>query len=350
MYIAAGVVATLWPFNFLQHNLASFSPGGGLVFRQPAIAFTRTPPSKLAGLEKFTVQLRLVSFSTREQACILDYATEEHHTNLRLQQERDQLDVWIESAGSRPGAGLHIPHVFGRSDTITITVSFDGEKLHAWVAGGSRKSTQIGPGEHLRWDSTASLALGSLVDGQNGWRGEIFSLSVTDRPTEQSKSPGTDSVQGSVILSYDFTHPFQGEVQDTGMGAPATLVIPERYTVPSRIILAPPAHYNWRTRWFVFDMAGNIIVFLPFGLLGTIILFTKTGRTGRSIAITVLAAFLFSLTVELLQAWLPSRNSSMVDLFSDVTGAGIGAWCARIPRIQPVLRWLGLTSDQESVT
>jgi hypothetical protein len=345
IYLAACVVATLWPFNFRQHNLATPSPGGGLVVRQPGIAFTETPPSKLARLQTFTLALRLSSVSTHERACILDYGTDERHANLRLQQENGRLDVWVESAGSRPGAGLHIPHVFDRGDTLSIMVSFDGQRLHACREGSMRRTTQIAPGEHLRWDSSATLAIGSLVDGQIGWRGTIFALAVTDGVSESS-----DSIEGNRVLFYDFTRTFQDSVKDDGSAPQDPLLVPERYTVPSRIILATPAHYNWHTRWFVFDMVLNIAVFLPFGYLLTIILTRSLRSVSKGTIATMLAAFLFSLTVEWLQAWLPTRNSSMVDLMCNVTGAGIGAWLAWARRLQSALLKVGIGPGGQNAT
>jgi glycopeptide antibiotics resistance protein len=350
IYLLAMVIATLWPFNFLQHNLATLAPTGGLTFKQPAIAFTQTPPSKLSRMEKFTVVLRVGSLSSRERACILDYGTDEHHTNLRLQQENDQLDVWVESAGGHPGAGLHLPRVFEHSDTSTIVVSFDGEKLHAWKEGGARKTTQIGPGEHLHWDSSATLTLGSLVDGQNGWRGTIFLLAITDRPTEPMAAPVQDSLRRNAVLYYDFMNLTALEIPDEAGSVRNPLWIPEQYTVPSRIILASPAHYNWHTRWFVFDMAVNILAFIPFGFLGGMVFIRKLESIPRGVGVAILAAFVFSLSVELLQAWLPSRNSSLVDLFCDVAGAGTGAWLAGITGIQRLIRRLGIVSTGQDVT
>ena len=180
--------------------------------------------------------------------------------------------------------------MFARVDTVTISVSFDGEKLHAWISGGARKTTQLGPGEYLRGDSSATPALGSLVDGQNGRRGEMFSLSLTDRSTEPAKAPTPDSLRGNLVLSYDFREPFHRLVQDDGVEPRSALWIPEFYTIPSRIILATPAHYNWRTRWFVFEMAGNIIAFLPFGLLGAIVLIRGRKSVIQGVALTLLAA------------------------------------------------------------
>jgi len=89
-------------------------------------------------------------------------------------------------------------------------------------------------------------------------------------------------------------------------------------------------------------MAVNVLAFLPFGFLGGLILVRKMRSVPKGTAVIILAAFFFSLSVELLQAWLPTRNSSMVDLICDVTGAAIGAWIARRTTIRKALLSLGL--------
>jgi glycopeptide antibiotics resistance protein len=89
-------------------------------------------------------------------------------------------------------------------------------------------------------------------------------------------------------------------------------------------------------------MAVNILAFIPFGFLGAVVFTRKLGSISRGIAVTILAAFVFSLCIELLQAWLPSRNSSMVDLFCDVAGAGTGAWLVGLPEVQRAIQRLGI--------
>ena len=97
-------------------------------------------------------------------------------------------------------------------------------------------------------------------------------------------------------------------------------------------------------------MALNVIAFLPFGFLGAMILIRKMGSVSKGTAAIILAAFMFSITVELLQAWLPTRNSSMVDLMCDVAGAGIGGWLTGRASIQRAFQKLGITWMGQNVT
>ena len=79
------------------------------------------------------------------------------------------------------------------------------------------------------------------------------------------------------------------------------------------------------------DNILNLIGFIPFGfiLAATLI---KLGGTFEKhyFFITVLFCFTVSLIIEILQAWLPSRSSSMSDLIFNTLGALIGAMVLRI--------------------
>ena len=74
------------------------------------------------------------------------------------------------------------------------------------------------------------------------------------------------------------------------------------------------------------DAVINILGFVPFGFLAMILL-TESGQTGRWQALgRVLVFSLFvSLTIEIVQYFLPGRTSSLIDVLTNVTGALCGA-------------------------
>ena len=74
----------------------------------------------------------------------------------------------------------------------------------------------------------------------------------------------------------------------------------------------------------------NLIGFIPFGfiLAATLIKFGGTFEK-HYFLITVLFCFTVSLIIEVLQAWMPSRSSSMPDLIFNTLGALIGAMILR---------------------
>jgi VanZ family protein len=80
--------------------------------------------------------------------------------------------------------------------------------------------------------------------------------------------------------------------------------------------------FFWPNRMFGPEMVANVALFVPLGIL------VESGRRRAATAAVLKAAaagLLVSLTVESLQAFLPMRDSSVVDLCSNTLGASVGA-------------------------
>ena len=79
----------------------------------------------------------------------------------------------------------------------------------------------------------------------------------------------------------------------------------------------------------VLDITLNIFLFIPLGPLLVKRLRRRTWRFGLLSLIVGASAFAFSFSIEFLQHFLPSRDSSLVDVFSNTCGAIIGAHAYR---------------------
>jgi hypothetical protein len=74
----------------------------------------------------------------------------------------------------------------------------------------------------------------------------------------------------------------------------------------------------------LFDIAVNIIGYLPFGLLCVAVLYPGiTG--GRAVAIAIVAGAAMSVVLEAAQNYLPTRFASNVDVLANALGAAAGA-------------------------
>ena len=135
-------------------------------------------------------------------------------------------------------------------------------------------------------------------------------------------------------------------VRDLGKGEAADLVIPVQFMPYERVYLGwDPDWMKKSSDWM--DVAVNIVGFIPFGILFIFaavkmkclsvlvpeclseeISGKKQSSNGRIVMVVILAlvaGFVVSLAIEWLQAYLPSRDSSLRDLITNVLGTMIGA-------------------------
>ena len=97
---------------------------------------------------------------------------------------------------------------------------------------------------------------------------------------------------------------------------------------------------NWD---YLLHFVENIAGFLPLGLLGCVY-FAGTRSRGRAILYTIVAAAFLSLTIEVLQAYIPQRESDITDIISNTLGASFGAVLAQAKMVRPILERAKLIS------
>jgi hypothetical protein len=118
----------------------------------------------------------------------------------------------------------------------------------------------------------------------------------------------------------------------------SSLDIPDRLRALDPILLEIPSRRDFLN---VSDVAVNVLGFVPFG--GLLVIYLKNSRAWsnpKAVITTILLGFLVSLVIELLQVFLPTRDSSLLDLINNILGSGIGAGlgAAAWPRLQRLRR------------
>lgn len=112
------------------------------------------------------------------------------------------------------------------------------------------------------------------------------------------------AVYGLLIL-YASLYPFSGW-QSTGLPAWSYLGVP----LP---------HY-----WTIFDALTNILAYIPFGFIAVLALHPQV-RGMAALALAVVLATLLTGFIEAAQTYLPSRVSSNLDFYCNITGGLVGA-------------------------
>ena len=197
---------------------------------------------------------------------------------------------------------------------------------------------------NLKWQLTVPrdgrrlrLIVGNSVSGKNSWNGEFYGLALYSRMfskdqvqrhyktwRRQKRFP-LDHADG-LQAAYTFQSISGGRIEDRS-GNRQTLKIPELPIVLQKAYLAAPWRHVSLDRFFFTDILLNFIGFVP---LGASLMGLQTARNRfsgrRSGLVIVLACCLLSLTIEILQAWMPTRSSSWLDLTLNTLGGWMGMW------------------------
>lgn len=92
---------------------------------------------------------------------------------------------------------------------------------------------------------------------------------------------------------------------------------------------------EWPRYYTYGDVFMNVLAYAPLGLLLTLMLRTRLPAMGAA-TVAVLLGLAVSAGMEVLQAWVPARVPSALDIFCNGVGALIGAWIG-LAAVEPIL-------------
>jgi hypothetical protein len=230
----------------------------------------------------------------------------------------------------------------GKTAFLTISTGRNGTRL--FVDGGLAAKKR---GLVLRMPdggSGATLTLGNSVHGRHSWEGEWLGLAVFDRNLDSGEIEGHfRRWQAGGDFGFAQNHPDLAalyrlndkaghQARDSGP-ASTHLAIPEKMKILEKRILTAPERGLRINKSVVADLLINLLGFIPIGVAYAMFFSRRAVLDTRAAFWAVAFGALLSLSIELAQAWVPSRNSSLLDLVLNIIGAAMGAWlCIRLAR------------------
>jgi len=180
---------------------------------------------------------------------------------------------------------------------------------------------------------TGRAVLGNSLNVGDSWPGEFYGLTIygsqlapeeaTSHFEDWSNSRRARMTQEDRPLALYLFAEHTGSIVHNQLGSQNDLLIPARYLVLHPEFLSVPWRHFRSTPGYWKDVGINIIGFVPFGF-SFFAYFSRVRRTKKGALIVVLLGFLTSLTIEVLQAWLPTRHSGINDLITNTAGTGLG--------------------------
>ena len=256
---------------------------------------------------------------------------------LQFSLRESQLDLLIRTSAQHYSyrartASLYIREVFRRKPQpvfITITSGVKGAWIYVdGVLAAAAPEFPLSAG-----DFTGRLVLGDSPGQSSSWSGELLGLAIYRRQLtamqvshnyaawQQTGRPEIAEDERNVAL-YLFDEHAGNVVRDKARSG-LDLYIPKRHMVMEKITLEPFWTEFSMSRSFWGAVLKNIVGFVPFGFWFYAYLVAVL-PIKRATLVTVALGTGVSLTIEILQAYIPMRDSGTTDIITNTIGTWVG--------------------------
>ena len=337
LIIGVMVVAAFWPFRLHPKNRVTWLGNGhGLRFTGPGIVLSskkfELPNSGTPAGISFEIWVK--PSQEKYSAALLAVSSSANPDQFRLRQAGDALSVLEEPfASSRHSAttALWVSHAFQAHQQSFIAISAGAQGTTVFVNGAPTKESATF--RIADRDFSGQLVVGSSPDAYDTWRGELLGMALFTRELTRAQVSehyqawlhGRPAVRKNdqPAALYVFEEGVGNIVHDQ-MNSGSDLVIPQSFRIPFKPFLKSPWREFYFNRAYLRDILINVSGFVPFGFFFCMYLsWVQAGR--KTVLATIVLGGLFSLTIEVLQWYIPMRDSGTTDILTNTLGTALGA-------------------------
>jgi hypothetical protein len=330
------LVAGLWPFHAPRNQVGWLNQGNGLLFGKHGTIVSASPfqTSASRGGDSCTLEMWLEPTRLDSPGMILAFYSAANGVVPFAVREYPGGGLVLERE-SRSHFGqkteTYVGGVFKSINPVFVTITSGEAGAATYVNGGLVKN--FPSFAFSRADLTGQLIIGNAPSTTYTWSGQFKGLAVYDREltageVSQHFANWTEhgmadlAKNGDIVALYLFNEG-SGNVVRSQVGSAPDLLIPERFLVVHKWFLEP-FWKEFRPGWSYWkDVGVNIAGFIPLGFFFCAY-FSLVSRIERPGLVTILLGFLVSLTIEVLQAFLPTRDSGTTDLITNTFGTALG--------------------------
>jgi hypothetical protein len=332
------LVAGLWPFHSPRNEVTWFAGGNGLRFGRHGMILSsgkfkaaNVPADAPCSLEIWFEPARTAGSGT-----LFAFYAPGNPRQFSLFQSSAFLGVGSNLREERyqtPTTRFYVGDIFRQGKPVFVTVTANGGQTSVYVDGVLARTAPQFPLSSQ--DFAGKLVIGNMPRAGNSWSGLLRGLAFYNQEitpaqvahhyetwTEKGRPDVSENERAMALYLFDER---AGRVIHNQVPSGSGLYIPDRYLVLDQTLLSPPwvgFHPNWS---YYKDVLINIGGFIPFGFLFCAY-FSLAGRIKTPALLTILLGFTLSLTIESLQSFLPTRDSSTTDVITNTLGTCLGAW------------------------
>lgn len=354
VYTLCMVLILFWPFDLSftrpdNHVKWSKTPPGVELAQGQIISPSPSPAlfeSLVTGSGMaIEVWIQPADNQQRGPARILSYSINPYLRNFTLAQQKADLQVRLRTERTNLNGTnqmLTVHNVFSQAKPIHLIVSYDFKVQNVFV-DGSLKANSPMPGGHFKnWNPDYRLILGNEATGNRPWSGTIAYVAIYNQPLDARDArqhyldvkawiAGADKFAAPLnapVVQYLFDEKKGNHIANSGTLSPRlSLEIPKKIETAKRPFLAPTPHRRVRLDSYAgYEMILNVFLFIPFAFLLHGLFTTRINGFWKPIITVIAVGGITTLSVEMLQYFFQSRNSSLTDVATNLLGVLIGVW------------------------
>ena len=344
--VLAGIlVAGLWPFHAPRNNVSWVSDGNGLRFGKHGSIVSASPLQTHAKPGVNGCSLEIWLQAKWVEGMILAFYWPEHRVvPFSIRQFQEGLVFENNSPGNSKEPAIYVADVFHGPKPAFVTITSSEAGFAVYVDGTLvRRDPNFSV---LNRDLTGQLVIGGSPSTPYNWSGTVKGLAIYDRELpaaevsqsflDWTNSGHPDSAKSEGPVARFLFDEGKGNVVHNEVDPATNLLIPERFFVLHEKFLERPWN-EFRAKWsYLKDIAVNVVGFMPLGFF-FYAYFSQVLKFERAASVTIALGFAVSLTIEVLQAFLPTRDSGMTDLITNTLGTALGVLAFKHKAVQAAL-------------
>jgi hypothetical protein len=356
-----GIILTLglWPFHLPKNGVVWLRNRNGLRFSRygtvlssGVLSMTNAQSEACGSLEIWLQPSRMWDSRT-----LITFYAPENPFQFSLHQSETGMELQTaiqDSEHHTDTVSLRVPDVFRKRGPAFITITSGSKGTVVYIDGVLAKRAsqyRLSPKE-----LAGRLVLGDSPRHGDSWSGQLLGLAIYHREltarqvlehyegwTQRERPEIAGDERNIALYLFDERG---GKVIHNKARSGADLYIPERYVVLDQVFLERPWREFSRSMSYLRGFLKNIVGFVPLGFCFYSYL-SAARYVKRPVLATVILGTLVSLTIEILQAYLPTRESGMTDVVTNTFGTYIGVRLYKVvsPVLAATLPWLPLVDS-----
>jgi VanZ like family/Concanavalin A-like lectin/glucanases superfamily len=334
LLVLCGILAAgLWPFRRPRNAVTWLGNENGLRFGDYGTIWS-SDTFQIPGSQEeasCSLEIWLQPGLTTDSNTLLSFSTAENPLQLSVHQYLSLLILTRDIQSDRHRtAKIGIEGVFRQMKPVFITITSGPDQTAMYVNGVLAHTF---PQFLLVKDFAGQLVVGTSPVAADRWHGQLRGLAIYGQEltaAEVLRHYETWTTQGrpellrneQVIALYPFDE-HVGDVVHNAVRRGIDLYIPERFSLLHQVFLEP-FWKEYKPLWSYYrNILVNIVGFVPLGFFFCAY-WSSVRPIKRAGLATLVLGLAVSLTIEVLQSYLPTRSSGTTDLITNTLGTLVG--------------------------